>query len=1542
MKTLKNIRKNLLVLLCFFYAKVYSQVPPYAQGLVPPCMKTMTLSINTGYNYQDNPPIPAWGNQLDMYWRLTSSDGYGNPIHAIAWNWWQPANWNTNTTSRAISCVNSGQKANNNANAFCNLANGHNEYDFTRFFYVDLDKNVTSINATLNCTIQVDDKLEEVFIDGVPLGLNTNCMQLGGLNTFNATLNLGQGLHKLTFRVRNRDLTGSFPPIGASGTSTMAFKLEGTMSANDTVFVNNRFYRPNTYANGNSWAVYAPYLYPHQPILKGQCLPKGDTIGLVQITNYDTNFIYSINPSTPIIKIDTNYYFYGILGSTYQFHVSDWFGCGVDTSYKIVSNNMKARWVDTSTHCVPVGTYVENYPILPDSNNMGTPPYIYTFNPFPSITNTGGIITHSYTIGVNTFKVVDSVGCEATDTFSIGNRFSITAVATPPCVNPGKINVTYTPNPILSTMQYSLNYGTYVNSPAFNITTQGIYTLVAKDTFGCADTTKIEMHPNPVVSTSTTYATCPATTTALPAGLSTYQWISASPSPFTSFSPTNQAVLNSCWGKFVNKNYTVVATDKYGCIGTATGIYTEDPFCCPACITSCSPAGGIANAQLIGSQWNNPNAHKFSPHPFYNNNTTADLLNAFGNPANNIITTNDIIIFDGSMSINKDITFLNCPNLFFTANANFTLINNSNAIFTIDGCTLRTYCHETFWDGIYVNTINEKVIVQNSNLFDMYNGIVSTNGGKVNIFSNRFVNNYISITLRNAPIGFNFNNGNCQIGANTFTSTNLPCSMGGIGTANNFISANTGIRVVNCKEIEIGHLDFGVSTNTFTKIKIGINIISNISTQNEVYGIFDNIFEDMKYPNVNEIQLFNGSQRCVGILCNIINNTQANHTLNVDYDLVENFGGVHFRNVDNAILGSYVSANVKNVRVRDCLFGFLFNRANGQLYDIGYNNFNDPNIFTAIEIIGSPISSFKRQSKIHHNIINLRPEPIGVPNLQTNAKFPSGIHIICDNTYNGSNGTQIFENNIRFSSSGGIGIAVENAKGSYPISLNTVVNNNTNPNLFTNFQLAAHYALLNCSSPYMFGNNSLGNSSLLIINNFIEGLRIENSKNSKIICNNFTNTRIGTQVNGNCEPSTFETNKFTNHGNAIRFGIGQLNIFGQVVGSLIVGSLGNIGDNNNDLNNTFTNSALFNAPFNFSIYRWGNIFNGGTPKEYFSSNLSQSVSGAVVVPPPFVSDPRYIIKPVLPNATIKTCAINFKPAMKIIKETFTETEALNIINDSSTIANFEVENSDLQEGSLFYAIASGEDTLLNNPVIKQFYDEQLLTKRDELFKVDSLISVLKDSSFSDDSLAIENHLLLIRNANAQVSGGTEAEIDEQLMNIFLERWMHNIPNIDRPEIDTLPLFNADEVKTIETIAMRCPYIYGNAVYKARMLYSSIYIGQIFDNIAICNANGSLQRSTDIVSEATINETLLQNIMKAEISIYPNPATNEITIDYSLLSQQVGRVTIYDVVGKARKRIDLSSQNNRVKCMLNDLEMGIYIYKYEVNNETKQTGKLTIE
>lgn len=88
-----------------------------------------------------------------------------------------------------------------------------------------------------------------------------------------------------------------------------------------------------------------------------------------------------------------------------------------------------------------------------------------------------------------------------------------------------------------------------------------------------------------------------------------------------------------------------------------------------------------------------------------------------------------------------------------------------------------------------------------------------------------------------------------------------------------------------------------------------------------------------------------------------------------------------------------------------------------------------------------------------------------------------------------------------------------------------------------------------------------------------------------------------------------------------------------------------------------------------------------------------------------------------------------------------------------------------------------------------------------------------------------------------------------------------------------------------------------------------------------------------IAESQIGQGLLK--------IYPNPAKNEITVEYYANIEQILTLDLYNLIGERVGAYQLNKGNNSTKIFLPDYEAGIYFYKIISEDKTITEDKLII-
>ncbi|MCF8296183.1 MAG: T9SS type A sorting domain-containing protein [Saprospiraceae bacterium] len=79
----------------------------------------------------------------------------------------------------------------------------------------------------------------------------------------------------------------------------------------------------------------------------------------------------------------------------------------------------------------------------------------------------------------------------------------------------------------------------------------------------------------------------------------------------------------------------------------------------------------------------------------------------------------------------------------------------------------------------------------------------------------------------------------------------------------------------------------------------------------------------------------------------------------------------------------------------------------------------------------------------------------------------------------------------------------------------------------------------------------------------------------------------------------------------------------------------------------------------------------------------------------------------------------------------------------------------------------------------------------------------------------------------------------------------------------------------------------------------------------------------------------------EIMIYPNPAYNEITIEFNHIITKETTFELFDIIGRKIATYSLSQNSNKTKLILNELAVGVYTYRIQDNENIIKEDKLVV-
>ncbi len=102
-------------------------------------------------------------------------------------------------------------------------------------------------------------------------------------------------------------------------------------------------------------------------------------------------------------------------------------------------------------------------------------------------------------------------------------------------------------------------------------------------------------------------------------------------------------------------------------------------------------------------------------------------------------------------------------------------------------------------------------------------------------------------------------------------------------------------------------------------------------------------------------------------------------------------------------------------------------------------------------------------------------------------------------------------------------------------------------------------------------------------------------------------------------------------------------------------------------------------------------------------------------------------------------------------------------------------------------------------------------------------------------------------------------------------------------------------------------------------------------------------SVSFIVEYKANIGIEDHIANANFTIYPNPATDYVNVDYDLANNtEEATVEIFNLVGQSVKTIRLESNAGTATVNTSNLSQGVYFYAIRVGEKILETQKLVIK
>ncbi len=222
-----------------------------------------------------------------------------------------------------------------------------------------------------------------------------------------------------------------------------------------------------------------------------------------------------------------------------------------------------------------------------------------------------------------------------------------------------------------------------------------------------------------------------------------------------------------------------------------------------------------------------------------------------------------------------------------------------------------------------------------------------------------------------------------------------------------------------------------------------------------------------------------------------------------------------------------------------------------------------------------------------------------------------------------------------------------------------------------------------------------------------------------------------------------------------------------------------------------------------------------------------------------------------------------------------------------------------------YNVPNSNSIINGNQI--HLYDKGAMGIR--LYAADEYIVNFNEISFATIETINATQVDLLSIANDEIASSDVYVQNEQLVNDIYFGYIEN----NNPQVIH------DKASDILSVALQCPLAGGPAVHRARSLYLLIDPEMEYNDGATCLLSGWLLRKSATKS--------------IPLGIYPNPASTEVTITYSLENEQV--LQIIDNFGRVTMQIVLKPEQNSITPDISDLCSGIYTIQILGGNEMQK-------
>ncbi len=853
------------------------------------------------------------------------------------------------------------------------------------------------------------------------------------------------------------------------------------------------------------------------------------------------------------------------------------------------------------------------------------------------------------------------------------------------------------------------------------------------------------------------------------------------------------------------------------------------------------------------------------------------------------------IDIQGEFIIDQPTSFQNCTITMEPASRIFV---QSSVALLIDQTTIGACSN--MWKGIYLDA-DAHLDVNRSTIRDAQYAVYANDKSFVGSYDSKFENNYVGIYI---PPQSGYNNVGMIISATKFRSTSALHAM--------YTGQTPQIGYKGFAGIEAHKTTVSLTPaagNEFTDLNAGILLYE--SDMNISNMLFKNIQPDLVYTGLQ-----NG--------CGIYSNTKSFHSLSV-------YGHGYFNTPTfiNCKYGVYtygdMNIHIKGNEMQLMENGIRVDVTNEAKIEIYSNHIQGQEIGIALNQ-----NDYSYTKRVIDNYIDMGQMLAG-----------TGVGIKVDETGipNPDQG-RIEENHINLYDWGQSGISIRGA-ADYGIRLNSIQFHNPITNLFGIALRGTSKSLVSCNSisnPAGYLNSRVSQT----------GIYSSISKDQTIQCNDVNGVYNGYLFTGANPNTDFKGNVTSDNFNGLHLS-----------GSSVIDPQklkGNIWPSSS----SYGNLGALNENTNYYIYSQFEVDNNSDPQMlpptfdppgWFVYSIGPNFmcqSSEPVCPKRDHEHEGVDLDKDIANNLVQTVEYNAEVQKSLEQYLFEKLKDNIALRDTDSVftafyqslltSDYAALKNIKEKGVDMYNFGNSFDDVVN-------YSQSIDQKMDTIIYNDSLYSLTSTSLIQKSTLIANNFGLResIRTLQSLISNllypikQTKVEkadiaIGENISLFITDQMLQNEKSLNNVYFNTLAKGNSEfsdiDASTLLGISMQCPIMGGEAVYKARGIYSMIDANIDWDDFALCSQSGSPFR-------------FKANSVSAVCTIFPNPTSGHTKFVHSFETDNQMTLEIYDLEGRLSKRYSIPPRIKGLDIDLSDLHSGVYFFHVVNEKNSIFTGRVTI-